>query len=103
MMTWNKFNWIDLFQKQPPELFCEKGVLTNFAYISEKHLCWSLTLIKLQACGPTTLLKRGSNTGVFPGTSVNNCFYYLFGNHEKWQLCLQLKFRDVRNIGISEY
>ena len=30
-----------------------------------KHLCWSLSLIKLQALRASTLLKRDSNTGVF--------------------------------------
>ena len=28
-------------------------------------MCWSLFLINLQAFGPATLLKRGSNTNVF--------------------------------------
>ena len=50
-------------QKQPPEVFFRKGVLKKFAILTEKHLCWSLFLIKLQA-RPATLLKRASNTGV---------------------------------------
>ena len=33
-------------QKQPPEVFCKKGVLKIFANFTGKHLCWSL----LQAC-----------------------------------------------------
>ena len=32
----------DLVQKQPPEMFCKKGVLRNFAKFTEKHLCQSL-------------------------------------------------------------
>ena len=43
----------------------KKGVLKNFAVFTGKHLCWSLFLKKLQAWRPATLLKRGSNTGVF--------------------------------------
>ena len=35
--------------KQPPELFCKKGILKNFAIFTRKQLCWSLFLIKLQA------------------------------------------------------
>ena len=35
-------------QKQPLKLFCEKGVLRNFANFTGKHLCWSLFLIELQ-------------------------------------------------------
>ena len=46
------------------EVFCEKGVLNNFAIFTGKHLCWSLFLMKLQA-RPATLLKRDPNTGVF--------------------------------------
>ena len=32
---------------------------------SQKHLCWSTFLIKLQVWGPATLLKDDSNRGVF--------------------------------------
>ena len=31
-------------QKQPPEVFCEKGVLRNFAKFTGKHLCQRLFL-----------------------------------------------------------
>ena len=34
-------------------------------YSQKKHVCWSLFLIKLQSIRPATLLKRGSNIGVF--------------------------------------
>ena len=30
------------YQKQPPEMFCKKGVLRNFAKFTEKHLCHRL-------------------------------------------------------------
>ena len=43
----------------------KKAVLKNFAKFTGKHLCWNLFKKKLQALGPTTLLKRDSNTGVF--------------------------------------
>ena len=36
------------YQKQPLKVFCKKDVLENFAYFTEKHLCWSHFLIKLQ-------------------------------------------------------
>ena len=38
-------------QKQPPEVFCKKGVLKNSTNFTGKHLCWGLFLIKLQALG----------------------------------------------------
>ena len=46
------------FKKQPPEVFFKKGVLENFTKFTEKHLCWSLFLIMLQAFRPATLLKE---------------------------------------------
>ena len=39
-----------LFQKQPPEMFCKKGVLKSLAIFTGEHLCRRLLLIKLQAC-----------------------------------------------------
>ena len=47
-------------QKQPPEVFCKKGVLRNFKKFTGKHLCQSLFLNKVEALGPVPLLKRGS-------------------------------------------
>ena len=35
-------------QKQLPEVFYKKAVLTNFAIFTEKYLCWSLFLVTLQ-------------------------------------------------------
>ena len=34
-------------------------------YSQKKHVCWSLFLIKWESFRPATLLKRGSNIGVF--------------------------------------
>ena len=36
-------------KKQPPEKFCEKGVLKNFTKFTGKHLCPSLFFNKLHA------------------------------------------------------
>ena len=36
------------YQKQPPEVFCKKRASKSSANLTEKHLCWSLFLIKLQ-------------------------------------------------------
>ena len=58
--------WFTHFKKEePPEEFYKKGVVKNFAIFTEKHLCWSLFLIKLQAYRPATLLKRDYNEEVF--------------------------------------
>ena len=44
----------------------KKGVLKNFANFTEKHLCWNLLLLKLQALQALQLyFKKDSNTGFF--------------------------------------
>ena len=45
-------------QKQPPKLFCKKGVLRNFAKFTRKHLCKSLFFNKVAGLRPATLLKK---------------------------------------------
>ena len=51
-------------QKQPPEVFYKKAVLTNFETVTGKNQCWSLFLIKFQAFGPATLTKLETLTQV---------------------------------------
>ena len=48
------------------EVFCEKGVLESFTKFTGKHLCWSLFFNKVAGLRPESLLKRDSNSGVFP-------------------------------------
>ena len=52
----------DLYIQKQPQEFYKKVVLKNFAIFTEKRLCWSLFLIKLQAWRSATLLKRDSKT-----------------------------------------
>ena len=40
------------------EVFCEKGVLRNFAKFTGKHLCKSLFFNKVAGLRPATLLKK---------------------------------------------
>ena len=44
-------------QKQPPELFCKKGVLKIFAKLTEKHLCPRILLNKVAGLMSEILLK----------------------------------------------
>ena len=37
-------------KKQPPEVYCEKGVLKNFAKLTGKHLFESLFFNKVACC-----------------------------------------------------
>ena len=46
-----------------PEVFCQKGVLRNFAKFIGKHLCQSLFLVAGSSL--QLYLKRDSGTGVF--------------------------------------
>ena len=41
-----------------PDVFCEKGVLRNFAKFTGKHLCLSLFLNKIVGLRPATLIKK---------------------------------------------
>ena len=50
-------------QKQPPEVFCKKGVPKNLKNLKGKHLCCSLFLRKLETVRPATLLRRDTSTG----------------------------------------
>ena len=42
----------------------KNGVLKNFANFTEKHLCWSLFLIKLQAVNLQVLYKKTPTQGL---------------------------------------
>ena len=46
------------FQKQPPEVFCRKDVLRNFAKFTGKHLRQSFFFNKIAGLRLATLLKK---------------------------------------------
>ena len=56
----------DNYTEVNTKVFYIKAVLKNFAIFTGKQLCWSLFLIKLQGFWAATLLRKDSNTGVFP-------------------------------------
>ena len=70
-------------------MFYKKAVRKNFAIFTRKYLCWSLLLIKLQAWRPAKLLKRESNTGVFPRILQN--FLELLFWRTSASVCLPLE------------
>ena len=55
---------IHYFQKQPRRCSIKKTILKIFAIFTEKHLCWGLFFIKLQAFRQL-YEKRDSNADVF--------------------------------------
>ena len=54
-----------LSRSSRPEVFCEKGVLRNFAKFTGKHLFQSLFFNKVAGSGPATLLKKRTRPDVF--------------------------------------
>ena len=48
----------EIFKKQPPEVFCKKSALKNFAKFTGKHLCQGLFFNKVAGFRPSTLLKK---------------------------------------------
>ena len=57
-MPLSSFIFRRVAQKQPPEVLCKKGVLTNFAKLTGKHQCRSLFFNKVAGLMPATLLKK---------------------------------------------
>ena len=56
-------------------MFFNIGNLKNFAIFAQKHLCWGVFLIKLQAIKTATFLKRDSIT-------ADSCGYWeIFKNN----------------------
>ena len=65
MSKWRK-NYSISYRNSHQRCSINKAVLKNFAILIERHPCWSLFLIKLQAFRSATLIKRDSNTNVCP-------------------------------------
>ena len=61
-------------QKQPPEVFCKKGDLKNFAKFTGKHLCQSLFFNKVNSLGPSTLIKKRFFSATFAKIFNNTLF-----------------------------
>ena len=68
------------------QMFFKMGALKNPAIFTEKHLCWSLFLTKLQVFRPATLLKRDCNTSCFPTNIAEFLKPALFIEHFRWLL-----------------
>ena len=61
-----KFCYRCFFRSSRPEVFCRKGVHTNFTKFSGKHLLQSLFFNKVAALRPATLLKKRLCYRCFP-------------------------------------
>ena len=65
-MTIQSTSVVIKLQKQPPEVFCKKRVLNNFAKFTGQHLCQRLFFNKVAGVRLATLLKKGLWHRCFP-------------------------------------
>ena len=68
------------------EVFCEKGILRNFAKFTGKHMCRSLFLNKVTGPRPGTLLKRRLWYRCFPVNFVKFLRAPFLTEHPRWLL-----------------
>ena len=87
-------------------MFCKKDALKDFANFTEKHLCWSLFLIKLHAWRPEVLLERNSNIAKFsrapvPKKIFERLLLYIWNrNHKQCNLHTSQK---LSILGFTKY
>ena len=75
-------------------MFFKIGALKNLAIFKGKHLCWSLFLIKLQACNfPVNVAKFLKNSFFHktPSAAASEKFINFRGKHQ-WRRCNRLIF-----------
>ena len=68
VLTHTSVKIIRLLQKQPAAMFHKKAILKNSATFRGKHLCWSLSLIKLQLFRPATQVYSCEYCEIFKNT-----------------------------------
>ena len=73
------------FQKQPPEVFCKKDVLRNFAKLTGKHLYQILFFNKFAGL-PATLLKKRLYERCFPVYFAKFLITPFLKNTSQWLL-----------------
>ena len=77
-------------------MFFKIGALKDFTNITEKHLCWSLFLIKLQALRPAILLKTYSNI-----VDILQKFQNFFTKNDQWMLLPYIQnYYTLKSISI---
>ena len=73
-------------RNSPPEVFCKKGVLRNFAKFTGKHLCESLLFNKVVSLRPATLLKMRLSHWCFPVNFAKFLRTNFLIEHPRWLL-----------------
>ena len=87
-------------QKQPPEVFCEKGVLRNFAKFTGKHLCLSLFLNEVEGLRPAALFRKRLGHSCFPANFVEFLKTPFLTKHLRW-LLLNVSRTVQKKLGLS--
>ena len=72
------------YRSSCPEVLCKKGVLKNFAKLTEKHPCQSFFLHKVAGLRPATLFKKRLWHIFFPVSFPK--FFKLSKEHFRWLL-----------------
>ena len=85
---WNNL----LYRSSRSQMFFKMGVLKNLGIITAKHLCWSLSIMKLQAWRAATLWKRYSSTSVFFWAAS-------FIDYLRWLLLIIRQIKDQTRKG----
>ena len=83
------------------EVFCEKGVLRNFAKFTGKHLCHSLFFNKVTGLRPATLSKKRLWHRCFPVNFAKFLWTLFFIKHLWWLLLNLSKLSIIRGIKVS--
>ena len=78
-------------QKQPPEVFCKKGVLWNFVKFTGKYLRQSLFFNKLAGLRPATLSKKRLWHRCFPVNFVKFLRTPFLTEHLRWLLLIIIR------------
>ena len=95
--------WQILYRSSRPEVFCKKGVLTNFAKFTGKYLCQSLFFNKVVGLSPATLLKKRLCHMCFPDNFVKFVRTPFLKEHLWWLLLNMVKnchWDDVNLLNI---
>ena len=76
-------------------MFCEKGVLRNFAKFTGKHLCQSLFFNKVAGPRPTTLVKKRLWHRRFPVNFAKFLGTRFLTEHLQWLLLYIVNYTDI--------
>ena len=87
-----------MLRSSRPQVFCEKGVLRNFAKFTGKHLRQSLFFNKVAGLRPATLLKKRLWHWCFPVNFAKFLRTPFFTEHLWWLLLnvylMQLRYQE---------